>query len=173
MVYDRLRIDKNQDEYTFIQRTVNGELTDYAWNEDLTTGKYKDERFFLFSFAYGIDTERAVATRITVSTEGFGTKDVNYIYDSGRTTKMIDTFSQMPGAAKPDKKTIQQLLPHDPYRNDYDGMNYIRLVLPCDDYEDSTLYFTVYYIDAAGHESVWFYFKLNLRENEYWTLTGK
>lgn len=172
MVYDRIRIDQNQDEYNFIQKTVDGKPTDFAWNEDLKT-KYKDERFFLFAFAYGVDKERAEATRLTVSTEGFGKKDVNFIYDSGRTTKMLDTFSQMPGAAKPDRKTIQQLLPHDPYRNDYDGMNYVRLVLPCEEYEDATLYFTVYYIDADGNESVWFYFKLNLKENDYWTLTGK
>ena len=172
-VYDRLKADKNADEYTFVQRKINGYTTDYAWNKELKTGKYKDERFFLFSFAYGIDTDRAVSTRVTVSTEGLGRNVTDFIYDSGNTTHIVDQFCEMPGRANAVYRNIKQLLPHDPFVNDYDGMNYFRLALPCDEYEDETLYFTVYYTDAFGRESVWFYYSVNLKQNNHWTLKGK
>ena len=173
MVYERLRIDENAQDYTFVQRKFQYYQTHYAWDTELTTGEYKDERFFLFSFAYGIDTARAVSTRVTVSTKGIGRSVTDFIYDSGNTDRIVEAFSEMPGRENAEFHTVKELLPRDPFVDDYDGMNFFRLVLPSDVYENETLYFTVYYTDAFGRESVWFYYTLNLKENNHWTLKGK
>ena len=69
----------------------------------------------------------------------------------------------------PNGKTIQQLLPSDPYKEDYDGMRIIRLIFPAEAYKNETLYFTVYY-EKDGVEYVWAYYPVCIKSNEYWTL---
>ena len=139
----------------------------------LASGKYDDEKFLMISFVCGIDKERADYTRIRVSTKGYGAKDP-YIYEA-ETAAVTDpnngltaTFSAMPGV-NPNGKTIQQLLPSDPYKNDYDGMRIIRLIFPAEAYKNETLYFTVYY-EKDGVEYVWAYYPVCIKENEYWKL---
>jgi hypothetical protein len=127
----------------------------------------------MISFVCGIDKERADFTRITVSTKGYAAKDP--VLHEAKKASVTDTdkgftdkFSAMPGA-NPNGKSIQTLLPSDPYKNDYDGMRIIRLVFPAEAYQNETLYFTVYY-EKDGTEYVWAYYPVCIKTNQYWTL---
>lgn len=173
MVYERLHDDNNYNEYQFIQKRISQwDTTHYSYysmnNED-----YRNDRFFLFAFAYGVDRERASQSRVTVSTKGFGKNVTEFVYSAPNSSELKSEFCAMPSITVSPSRTIQELVPSDPYVNDYDGMNYFRLVLPADVYEDETLYITVYYTDVNGQESVWFYYTLNMKENKHWTLQGK
>ena len=173
MVYDRLQADNVSGEYTFIQKRISQyEMTHYGFDPNLKN-EYKNDRFFLFAFAYGVDKERAAQSRVTVSTKGFGKGVTDFVYSTQNTPNTKSTFCAMPGIETSPNRTIQELVPSDPYVDDYDGMNYFRLVLPADVFENETLYITVYYTDANGQESVWFYYTLNMKENKHWTLQGK
>ena len=180
MLWKRLKMDETTDPddggFTFIQKMIEEEdpednhLTEYSY-ESLKNGDYDDEEFLMFSFVYGIDTDRAVATRATVSTEGFG-HDAEIFYEAEKMGVndggMTDTFLGMKGGSSLD---IHKLLEEDDYCKDYDGMRYFRLALPADEFVDKNLYFTVYYIDADGQESVWFYYYFDMDNNKYWTIT--
>lgn len=159
------------DEDAFKFDIIQGYNTSYSY-DTLRNGRYKDAEFFLFSFAYGIDIDRAAATRVTVSTEGYGSDcEIFYEAEERAATKedggLKDTFMSLTSWKK--GKTIAQLIPEDPYVNDYDGMRYFRLVLP-KEFENKTLYFTVYYIDANGQESVWLYYHMDFAKNKFWSL---
>ena len=180
MLWKRLEMDETTDPddggFTFIQKMIEEEdpednhLTEYSY-ESLRNGDYDDEEFLMFSFVYGIDTDRAVATRATVSTEGFG-HDAEIFYEAEKMGVndggMTDTFLGMNGGSSLD---IHKLLEEDNYCKDYDGMRYFRLALPADEFVDKNLYFTVYYIDKNGQESVWFYYYFDMDNNKYWTIT--
>lgn len=169
---ERLKADKTTENdywgFNYIQH--NG--SDYS-TAVLESGKYDDEKFLMISFVCGIDKERADFTRITVSTKGYAAKDP-VLYEAEKTSVtdvnkgFTDAFSAMPGV-NPNGKSIQTLLPSDPYRNDYDGMRIIRLVFPAEAYKNETLYFTVYY-EKNGTEYVWAYYPVCIKSNEYWTL---
>lgn len=164
MLRDGYEDANTADGYKFIQ---NGD-THYSY-EALKNGEYADDKFFLLAFAFGIDRDIAKQTRVTVSTEGFG-KDCKVFYEAEKNDDMMDTFLVMKeGNRKP--QTFAEMVAHeDPYIPDYDGMRYFRLVLPAEEFENEMLYFTVYYIDEKGQESVWLYYTLNLKENHFWTL---
>ena len=169
---DRLKADNTSDPdhwgFNFMQ---NGD-SDYSF-QTLSAGKYDDEKFLMISFVCGVDKARADYTRITVSTKGYAAKDP-ILYEAKK-APVTDTdmgftssFCAMPGV-NPKGKSIQELLPSDPYRNDYDGMRYFRLVFPAEAYKNETLYFTVYY-EKDGVEYVWAYYPICIKQNEYWTL---
>ena len=176
MLWKRLDLDGTTDPtkngFGFIQKTDGQTTTDYSY-ESLRNGDYDDDEFFMFSFVYGIDTDRAVATRATVSTEGFGS-DAKIFYEAEEMGVndggMTDTFLGMKGGSSLD---IHKILEEDNYCQDYDGMRYFRLALPADEFVDKNLYFTVYYIDEDGQESVWFYYFFDMDNNKYWTIEAK
>ena len=176
MLWKRLDMDGTTDPtkngFGFIQKTDGQTTTDYSY-ESLKKGDYDDDEFFMFSFVYGIDTDRAVATRATVSTEGFGS-DAEIFYEAEKMGVndggMTDTFLGMKGGSSLD---IHKILEEDNYCQDYDGMRYFRLALPADEFVDKNLYFTVYYIDEDGQESVWFYYFFDMDNNKYWTIEAK
>ena len=169
---DRIKADKTTEKDYWGFNYIQHGNSDYS-TAMLESGKYDDEKFLMISFVCGIDRQRADATRITVSTKGYGAKDP-HIYEAQKESVtdlnkgFTDTFSAMPGV-NPNGKTIQQLLPSDPYKDDYDGMRIIRLIFPAEAYKNETLYFTVYY-EKDGVEYVWAYYPVCIKQNEYWTL---
>lgn len=173
MAWQRMKMDgtQNPDEFgfNFIQKADGS--TAYSY-EALQSGEYANDKFLLFSFAYGVDKERAAYTRVTVSKEGYSYED-EVLYEcklakSDAASKgILDTYRSIKSSTL---YTVKTLLPNDPYAADYDGMRYFRLALPAEEYADETLYFTVYYIDANGQESIWVYGKLNMAQNKYWTI---
>lgn len=172
VLWQRLEMDGDTDPstggYTFIQKDYR---TSYSY-ESLKARQYDNETFFMLSFAFGVDTDRAKATRVTVSDNGFGS-DSNIIYEATmmdaveNTLGLSQTFQPM-NNVKP--MTLLQMIPEDYYIDDYDGMRYFKLVLPTDKYEGGDLYFTVYYYDEDGRESVWFNYSLNLETNAMWSI---
>ena len=169
---DRIKADKTTEKDYWGFNYIQHGNSDYS-TAMLESGKYDDEKFLMISFVCGIDKQRADATRITVSTKGYGAKDP-VLHEAKKASVtdtekgFTDTFSAMPGV-NPNGKTIQQLLPSDPYKNDYDGMRIIRLIFPAEAYKNETLYFTVYY-EKDGVEYVWAYYPVCIKSNEYWTL---
>ena len=81
----------------------------------------------------------------------------------------VDSYTSMPGLNTTVIPTAT-LLSSDPYVNDYDGLNIIRMVVPVECIDDD-LYLTVYYTDADGYESVWLYYKLDIDNNRFWQIT--
>lgn len=171
-VYSRLTADKNADEYVFIQKRNAGlrkaAPAPYAYDEELKEGQYKDDQFMLISMVYGVDEKRAEYSRITISNEGFG-HDAAIFYETQNNKNLVDAFCDMPGRKASAKVETAKLLSHDPYVKDYDGLNVLRLVVPAE-YEDDTLYLTVYYTDEEGRESVWFYYTFYVRDNKFWSI---
>lgn len=172
VLWQRLEMDnaiKPEDNgYTFIQKNSR---TNYSY-ETLKNHEYDDEKFFMLSFAFGVDTDRAKATRVTVSDNGYGS-DSNIFYEAKKedTVEGTNGFSKTFRIMSGDKAmSIDEMIPEDYYINDYDGMRYFRLVLPAEKYEGKNLYFTVFYYDENGQESVWFNYTLNLEENPMWEL---
>ncbi|MBO4325119.1 MAG: choice-of-anchor A family protein [Lachnospiraceae bacterium] len=169
---DRIKADKTTEKDYWGFNYIQHGNSDYS-TAMLESGKYDDEKFLMISFVCGIDRERADYTRIRVSTKGYGAKDP-VLYEAKKASVtdfnngFTNTFSAMPGV-NPNGKTIQQLLPSDPYKNDYDGMRIIRLIFPAEAYKNETLYFTVYY-EKDGVEYVWAYYPVCIKSNEYWTL---
>ena len=174
-VYSRLTADKNADEYIFIQKKDNSGAKAsedlYAYDDELKEGKFKDDNFMIVSMAYGVDLDRAEYSRITISNVGFGSNDAIF-YETQKNQEIADSFCDMPGRKKSQSMSTAELLPHDPYVNEYDGVSLLRFVIP-EEYVDDDLYMTVYYTDAAGRESVWFYYSFNIRENKFWTIQGQ
>lgn len=171
MVYSRLTLDKNSDEYAFIQKKNNtrkAASTPIAYDEELKEGQHKDDQFFLVALAYGVDQDRAAYSRITISNEGYG-KDAAIFYETQNNSGCVDSFCAMPGNKGTKASTYQEMIPEDPYLNDYEGINITRLVIPAE-YVNETLYVTAYYTDENGHESVWFYYHFNLGQNKFWTV---
>ncbi|MBO4324420.1 MAG: choice-of-anchor A family protein [Lachnospiraceae bacterium] len=168
-VYSRLKADNNADEYVFIQKKdQSGVTAPYAYDDELKEGIYKDDLFMLISLAYGVDTDRAVKTRVTISNEGYG-KNAKVFHQTEKNTMCVDSYTAMPGL-NTDVISTATLLAGDPYVNDYDGLNVIRMVVPVECIDDD-LYLTVYYTDADGYESVWLFYKLDIDTNKFWTIT--
>lgn len=169
---DRLKADNTSDPKNWGFSFIQYGDSHYSFKA-LSDGDYKDEKFLMISFVCGIDKNRADSTRITVSTKGYAAKDpILYEAEWASVTDaqkgFTSSFCAMPGV-NPKGKTIQELLPRDPYKNDYDGMRYFRLVFPADAYKNETLYFTVYY-KKGDVEYVWAYYPICIKQNEYWTL---
>lgn len=168
-IYSRLTADNNADEYVFIQKKdQTGVTAPYAYDNELKEGIYKDDRFMLISLAYGVDTDRAAQTRVTISNEGYG-KNARVFHQTEKNTMCVDSYTSMPGLNTTVIPTAT-LLSSDPYVNDYDGLNIIRMVVPVECIDDD-LYLTVYYTDADGYESVWLYYKLDIDNNRFWQIT--
>lgn len=168
-IYSRLTADNNADEYVFIQKKdQTGVTAPYAYDNELKEGIYKDDRFMLISLAYGVDTDRAVQTRVTISNEGYG-KNAKVFHQTEKNTMCVDSYTSMPGLNTTVIPTAT-LLSSDPYVNDYEGLNIIRMVVPVECIDDD-LYLTVYYTDADGYESVWLYYKLDIDNNRFWQIT--
>lgn len=142
------------------------DIKPYGYNNDLKNPLvYGKDMFSLLSISVGVDKERAASTRITISKYGYNSTDYIF-YDTQAVPSTPDTIglqTTFVGTKDRAPQTIQELLPQDPYRNDYDGMRTVRLVLPSEAYSNETLYITVYYIDQNGLESVWGYYRLNLK----------
>lgn len=173
MAWQRMKMDNtfdpSGDGFTFIQSKKR--VTGYSYGS-LMNGEYADDKFLLLSFIYGVDTDKAVATRVTVSTKGFSTDDDIFFTSENRAAKseafgLYQTYRSMSGSKA---STIKELVPQDAYVEDYDGMCYYRLALPAEEYENATLYFTVYNTDETGREYVWFYYLINMNKNKFWTL---
>lgn len=172
VIPDRLEADGTTDPakggYTFIQKD---DTTDYSY-ETLKAGEYDNTSFILMSFAFGVAKDMAAATKVTVATDGFG-ENGNIIYTAEKLAKSadygcMDSFRPM-SFMKP--LTVKDMIPDDHYIDEYDGMRCFSLALPADAFDAKNLYFTVYYYDENGRESVWFSYAVNMEKNNMWTIS--
>lgn len=171
MIWKRLEMDHMEypeaGGFTFIQKN---DKTDYSY-DTTKAGKYDDEKFLMLTFAFGVDCTRAKATKVTVAKDGFGDQGT-IIYTAEKLDTEADggcefTFQPMKDF---DALSIAEMVPKDYYISDYEGLRQFSLALPVDVYETENLFFTVYYYDENGQESVWFNYVLNLESNPMWTV---
>ncbi len=132
--------------------------TTYTFEELNTT--YKDTEFYAYTFYTGVDLDRVIGTRIKVYVGDYDNPtsvlaDEYYDIDPNSNDDFITTeITTGLGALRP-SKTIQECFGTDPYRDTYDAVRVIRLIIPYDDYKGLDLRFEIIHKDINGGYYRW------------------